>query len=269
MKDDLGVRMKGYESVETKRQIERTSPINVRIDGRGFSRFTKGFAKPFDDDLSKAMQETCKHLVDKTSARIGYVQSDEINLVYHPKDITNDKEHVFFDGKIQKMTSVLAGLATIKFAMEMSKTHKELVESRLPHFDCRVWEAPSVDEASNNLVWRYMDAKRNSISMVAQSHFPHKVLFKKSQVDMMDMLVDIGVDFYSYDAANRNGSFFKREPKTMVIDQALISALPGAHNLQVGDVVTRTIIEQHVFEDFISIPHSERVYFIFGEENGK
>lgn len=57
-------------------------PIYARIDGRAFSRFTRGMQRPFDRNLSTAMIATAAGLIERTQARIGYTQSDEISLVF-------------------------------------------------------------------------------------------------------------------------------------------------------------------------------------------
>src|SRR4051812_37118692 len=103
--------MKELESQETDRKFLLGLPIYARIDGRGFSKFTKGMHRPYDERMSKSMVETTKKLVDKTHATIGYVQSDEISLVWIPTINGN----CWFDRKITKMTSVVSGLATISF----------------------------------------------------------------------------------------------------------------------------------------------------------
>lgn len=56
-------------------------PVAIRIDGKAFHTFTRGFEKPFDRALMKAMQLTmeylCKHI---QGCVFGYTQSDEITL---------------------------------------------------------------------------------------------------------------------------------------------------------------------------------------------
>ena len=52
-KDSLGDRMKGnYESV-TKTKLVKRMPVAIRIDGKAFHTFTRGFNKPYDLVLSK------------------------------------------------------------------------------------------------------------------------------------------------------------------------------------------------------------------------
>ena len=81
---DLGERLKGYES-----QYEQRVPYNefliCRIDGHKFSKFTKGFEKPFDSILSEALIKTAADLLNEFGAVTSYHQSDEISLVFPPK----------------------------------------------------------------------------------------------------------------------------------------------------------------------------------------
>lgn len=54
MKDALGDRMKAYESREADRRLIPTIPVCARIDGRNFSAFTRGMAKPYDMNAGHA-----------------------------------------------------------------------------------------------------------------------------------------------------------------------------------------------------------------------
>jgi tRNA(His) 5'-end guanylyltransferase len=82
--DPLGDRIKGYEAREGDRRAMRGLPVVARLDGRAFSRFTRGMARPFDQDFADLMVETTKYLVEQTQAAVGYTQSDEISLVIDP-----------------------------------------------------------------------------------------------------------------------------------------------------------------------------------------
>lgn len=44
----LAKRMKKYEAV-SKNVLMRRTPVIIRVDGRAFHTFTKGFQKPFDE----------------------------------------------------------------------------------------------------------------------------------------------------------------------------------------------------------------------------
>jgi tRNA(His) guanylyltransferase len=220
--DDFGDRMKAYEAVETSRRFDVHLPIYARIDGRAFSTFTRGMEKPFDMRLIDAMVKTTRYLVEKTHARIGYCQSDEISLVW-----LADKENsdVFFSGKTMKMASVLASMAAAKFA----RVCPEGFEDRLPHFDCRVHQMPSKTEAANAFLWRAMDARKNAISMVAQSRFSPRQLHGKRQADMLEMLSEIGVDFESLPSCFKHGSFLRRETVEREMTPDELARIPKEH----------------------------------------
>jgi tRNA(His) guanylyltransferase len=201
--DEFGNRMKAYEAVETARRLDPMLPIYARIDGRGFSKFTRGMERPFDPRMTAAMIETARYLVEATHARIGYVQSDEISLVWQADKPDAD---ILYAGKVHKLVSVLASMAAAKFARECP----EGFEDRLPAFDCRVFQLPDQIEAANAILWRVKDCRKNSVSMIAQSMFSHRALEGKRQSDMHAMLRDRGVDFSSYPEVNRLGCFLAR-----------------------------------------------------------
>jgi len=79
----LDDRMKDYEK-ETRNYINPEDYLIIRLDGNKFSKFTKGFNKPFDDILSKCMIEATKEIVSHFGAVTGYTQSDEITIVLSP-----------------------------------------------------------------------------------------------------------------------------------------------------------------------------------------
>lgn len=220
--DEFGARIKSHEAVETSRRLDPRLPIYARIDGRAFSTFTRGMARPFDPRMIHAMIETTKYLVGKTHARIGYTQSDEISLVWLAEGENSD---VFFSGKTQKMVGILASMAAAKFATVCPEGYRD----RLPHFDARVFQLPSKSEAANAILWRAMDARKNAISMVAQSAFSHKQLFEKGQADMLAMLAETGIDFEAFPEEFKRGSFVRRESCLRELSGEELARIPEAH----------------------------------------
>lgn len=221
-KDDLGDRMKAYEAAGDVR-LDGLLPIYARIDGRGFSRFTRGMKRPFDPSMTAAMVETVKGLVEKTHARIGYTQSDEISLVW----LADEGSQVFFDGRAQKLTSVLSGLATALFNRAIL-ADPELAgyADRLPHFDCRVVQLPSREEAANMLLWRELDATKNAIQSAAYAEFSHKALHGKSTKEMRAMMAERGVDFDAFPVAFRRGTFVRRVTEARTLSATEIERIP-------------------------------------------
>lgn len=252
-RDEFGDRMKAYEAVETSRRLDVALPIYARIDGRSFSRLTRGMERPFDVRMSHAMIDTLSYLVEATHARIGYTQSDEISLVWLAE---GERADILFSGKVQKMVSVLASMAAAKFATVCPPGF----EGRLPHFDCRVFQLPSKTEAANAFLWRAMDARKNSISMAAQARFSPKQLHGKRQADMLAMLDGIGVDFESaYPGFFKDGTFARRKVVERHLTAEELADIPDRHHP--AGPVQRTVIETLSSLRFREVMN--RVEFVF------
>lgn len=59
VQDELGIRMKTYYEQIPKTRLMRRCPVAIRIDGRAFHTYTRGFQKPFDMVLMRSMQIRC------------------------------------------------------------------------------------------------------------------------------------------------------------------------------------------------------------------
>lgn len=104
----LAKRMKKYEVVP-KNTLMRRTPVIIRVDGRAFHTFTKGFQKPFDDVLMRVMQDTMKYLCENIQGCVfGYTQSDEITLILI--DYKKLNSEAWFDYEVQKMCSIVASM---------------------------------------------------------------------------------------------------------------------------------------------------------------
>ena len=202
--DNLGMRMKNnYESIPKARLMRRT-PVAIRIDGKAFHTFTKGFEKPFDMILIKSMQQTMKYLCENIQGCVfGYCQSDEITLILVDyQTLTTD---AWFDYEVQKICSISASMATMAFNKFFEANVKNYIQSIMPNiltplaeaymkaaekgamFDARCFNIPK-EEVTNLIYWRQLDATRNSIQMVGQANFSHKELQNKSCNMIQDML---------------------------------------------------------------------------------
>lgn len=53
---DLAKRMKGYEEV-SKSQLMKRTPVILRLDGKTFHTFTRGFQKSFDGGMIMSAEE--------------------------------------------------------------------------------------------------------------------------------------------------------------------------------------------------------------------
>ena len=259
MSDDLGDRMKAYEAHECARRFLPMLPVYARIDGRNFSAFTRDMDRPYDPNLSAAMIDTTMALVKETHARIGYVQSDEISLVWHGE---NYESGIFFDGKIVKMTSVLAGLATAHFmrAIRQIGFGYEVV-GRCPHFDCRVVQLPNRTEAANMFLWRELDATKNAVSMAARSVYSHKELYCKNGTEMQEMLFEKGINFNDYPAFFKRGSFVRRIMVERPFSTAELERIPEKHRPASDATCVRSEIVALDMPKFNTVTNREAVIF--------
>ena len=255
--DDLGRRMKEYYEQIPKTKLMRRCPVIIRIDGKAFHSFTKGFKRPFDNVLIESMQETMKYLCENIQGCVlGYHQSDEISLVL--VDYHKLTSNAWFDYEVQKICSIAASMATVAFnkifeqnCIEYSQVvpNTELgrkvmdVYSKASEkgamFDARCFNIPK-EEVTNYIYWRQLDATRNSIQMVGQANFSHKELHGKSCNQIQDMLMtQKGVNWNDYPIYQKRGSCCVKESYSTVD----LSTYTGS-----VDAITRTrwIIDKEI-----------------------
>lgn len=226
----LAKRMKKYEAVP-KNTLMRRTPVIIRVDGRAFHTFTKGFQKPFDDVLMRVMQDTMKYLCENIQGCVfGYTQSDEITLILI--DYKKLNSEAWFDYEVQKMCSIVASMATMAFNRFFMYEYEEFnrwiyegsptdEDKRLNDvyynamckgamFDARAFNLPK-EEVTNNIYWRQLDASRNSIQMVGQANFSHRELLNKTCDQIQDMLMtQRGINWNDMATSYKRGSFCVR-----------------------------------------------------------
>jgi tRNA(His) guanylyltransferase len=213
-KDSLGDRMKEFYENRTRLHLPRRTFTVLRLDGKAFHSYTRGLIKPFDDPLMSDMDETARFLCKEIQgAKFAYVQSDEISIILTDFDSLNTD--AWYDGNIQKMTSVSASLATGKFNELRSDRclidPRRLPGRKLAFFDSRVFTIPSQTEVANYLVWRQQDTVRNSISAVAQFLYSHKELMGKSCDQMQEMIFQKGSNWNDYAPRYKRGRAIAKE----------------------------------------------------------
>ena len=209
---DLANRMKEYEK-RKQYYLQKRTPVAIRVDGRSFHTFTRGFKRPFDYIFMKSMQETAKYMCENMgNAKFAYVQSDEITIILTDYDTL--ETDCWFNYRTDKLCSISASMATMAFNkyFEENVTNEVLEYKMVPHcveiqqeikeyhntliaaldkgamFDARCFNIPK-EEVANLIYWRQLDASRNSIQMVGQANFSHNELQNKSCNDIQDMLM--------------------------------------------------------------------------------
>lgn len=235
----LADRMKDYEGVEAKRRCGPEDAVLVRLDGKGFSRFTRGLKRPFDPALSQLIIDTMRFVAEKSGPIAAYTQSDEITLAWLPG-------RAYCDGRLQKLCSILASFASAYFNRHMDAMLPSKA-GQVPVFDARAWGVPTLAEAANVFVWRARDALRNSVSMAAQAHYSHKQLLNKSDADKRAMLDAVDVDFDTFPAYFRIGTLIRRVTERRRFSAEELERLPPKHaarsnpELEVERSVWRTV----------------------------
>lgn len=249
MRDELGARMKGFYENVPEIKLLRRIPVAIRIDGKVFHTFTRGFTKPFDEILIRTMTETMKYLCENIQGCVfGYTQSDEITLIL--VDYQNLNTSAWFDYEVQKICSISASMATLAFnksftknvealKSDMAQEHEidgetEWIKSMLPYlkvyemaikkgamFDARCFNIPK-EEVTNLIYWRQLDAMRNSIQMVGQANFSHRELQGKSRSDIKNMLIEEkSINWDELPIYQKRGSCCIKKENKWVIDKEI------------------------------------------------
>lgn len=219
--------MKESYEFRTRFFVPRRTYTIIRLDGKAFHTYTRGLTKPFDsalsDDIDTAVINLMPHL---QGAVFAYAQSDEISVLL--TDFRSIDTSTWFDGNIQKMASVSASIMTAEFNKQRWKRAASDAKSPLwdvdyrptAYFDARVFTIPDRIEVMNYFIWRNQDCSRNSLSMVAQSHFSHKQLHGKSSPEMHQMLHEIGVNWATdYSDGDKNGRIILRKEYTIPVPE--------------------------------------------------
>lgn len=248
----LGERMKFYEDLCGK-QLCPLLPAVVRLDGKAFHTFTRGMEKPFDRNLMNLMSATTTFLAMETGASLAYTQSDEITLIL-PND--DPKSQIYFDGRVDKINSVLAATCSVYFNTRTMEWPSGRALDLMPVFDCRCFNVPTEKEAVNVLVWREMDAVRNSIQALGQAHFSHFQLALKSCDDIQEMLFrEKQINWNDLTPACKRGTYVQRKRVVRPFTTEEIDKLPPKHSARKDPNLT---VERWEF-DFLEMPPITKV----------
>ena len=225
----LAKRMKKYYEEVPKTRLIRRMPVCIRLDGKAFHTFLKGFKKPFDDTFVKTMQDTMRYLCQNIQGCVlGYSQSDEISLILI--DYQKLTTSAWFDYNVQKICSVSSSMATLAFNKLLKNTvdeyrfskwdgilkyedgENEYIKTLLravdegAMFDSRCFNIPK-EEVANLIFWRQFDASNNSVQMVGQAYFTQEELNNKNTNQIQDMLMtQKGINWNDYPIYQKRGS---------------------------------------------------------------
>lgn len=231
----LDNRMKEYYEFIPKTKLMRRTPVALRIDGKAFHTFTRGFKKPFDQVMMKSMQYTMKYLCENIQGCVfGYTQSDEITLILI--DYKNFESSAWFDYEVQKLCSISASMATMAFNKifrsyvtntadgpfefanydEETKKYVDTLYKAMEKgamFDSRCFNIPK-EEVCNLILYRQNDASKNSIQMIARTYYSDTQLKGKQNNVVQDMLFkDFGINWNDFPVECKRGTSCIKDEK--------------------------------------------------------
>lgn len=242
-------------------RLDTDKYIIAHIDGRSFSHNIKNkFKKPFDRKVIDMMNETAIYLCENVQgAKIAYVQSDEISLLIKKDTPESD---VFFGGRMCKMQSIIASLATAKFNQLLAVNEiwsnaydntlldcestlytikdavNKLKNSKLVEFDCKVWDVDTANDALAWFLFRNIDCVKNSKQQVAQTWCSYNELLRLDTDKQIEFLKEKnGIDWYAFPEDEKYGRIVKKivkqvqreMPNGEIIDyeRSVWEAIPG------------------------------------------
>ena len=201
-------------------------PLIIRVDGKAFSKLTrdlKGPGDPFNREFVAIMNDVATSLCREIQGtQLAYVQSDEVSVLVHGYK-THDSQS-YFDNQLQKIVSVAASIAAATFTADSwrvfgsrDKYDPSAYDVRPVFFDARAFILPEHDVA-NYFLWRQQDAIRNSVQMLARSHYSHKECDGKSCEMMKVMLSEKNVKWDELPGGLRRGRVAVKRPEEHTIN---------------------------------------------------
>lgn len=202
--------MKDYE-VYSSLKVPKNSKIIIRLDGRSFHKLAHdlNLEKPYDENFYNVISEVCKDLFKEFSPLFVYTFSDEISLLF---------DKILFDGRIEKINSVIASFAASSFVI-----HYDAEFKKPPAFDSRI--IPISDEdIVKYFKWRQDESWRNCVNS-------HGIAFLKSKYsnaqandeikgmklnEIHELLFQNGINLNDIDTYKKRGIGIYRKNKKVV-----------------------------------------------------
>ena len=234
---DNGKQIKENFENSTRSYLTPKGYFFLRLDGKAFSSYTRDLQKPFDLEFMADMNDTAKFLCENIQGtKCAFVQSDEISIVL--TDFETPQTSLWFDGNIQKIVSTSAALASAKF--NQLRLARGL--NKLAVFDSRVFPVPDFYWANEVFIWRQEDCSKNSIQMLARTHFSHKHCENKSSRDLLEMLkVEKNISWHDCPVGFQRGRVIHKQSRTIP---------SGSKVLESGKTIN---INEHTRQDWVIV----------------
>jgi len=161
------------------------------------------FANLYDDEyISDAMHEVAGLLLKRTGALFCYIHSDTFILVLPPL-----LDNTFMGGKLQKLVSSLSSLATGWMYEYFINNPIDGVDVSAPTFSTKLIDISDIYDVVEYLIWINREASVKSIQHLASCHLHFDDVFEKPTDEVIDMLLDEGVDWESKPLFFKGGTF--------------------------------------------------------------
>ena len=202
--------MKEYE-VYSSLKVPKNSKIIMRLDGRSFHTLAHDLEliKPYDENFYKVMSSVCRDLFEEFSPLFVYTFSDEISLLF---------DNVPFDGRIEKLNSVIASFTASSFVMHYNREFK-----KPPAFDSRVIPI-SDDDIVKYFKWRQDESWVNCVNShgisYLKSKYPNKIANDKingmNLSEIHELLFENGINLNDVETYKKRGIGIYRKNKKVV-----------------------------------------------------
>lgn len=202
--------MKGYE-IYSSLQVPKNSKIIVRLDGRSFHSLARDLKleKPYDERFYEVMAKVCEDLFKEFSPIFVYTFSDEISLLL---------DKIPFEGRIEKINSVIASFAASSFVM-----HYDTQFKKPPAFDSRVIPIGD-DDVLKYFKWRQDESWRNCVNSHGISYL--KSIHSNSEAndeingmslsDVHELLFENGINLNNVETYKKRGIAVYRKNREVV-----------------------------------------------------
>ena len=207
---DLSNRMKAYEQ-PWERSFKGEPYMILRLDGNAFHTYTRGMKVPFDDKFVSDMNTVAEVVSKKIiGSQFAFTQSDEISILITPLKSETEESGSFFSGRVSKILSLSAALASATLA-------RLRPEQEVPLFDARIFSLPTFNEVQSYFIWRQRDTIKNSAFSFARSIVSHKSLIGKKRFQMLSELEAMGRDWNTLGQDVKYGRLSKVESREAII----------------------------------------------------
>jgi len=202
--------MKEFE-VYSSLKVPKNSKIVMRLDGRSFHSLARDLKleNPYDENFYRVISQVCRDLFEEFSPIFIYTFSDEISLLF---------DRVPFDGRIEKLNSVIAGFTSSSFVMHYGVDFK-----KPPSFDSRI--IPINDEdILNYFKWRQDESWRNCVNSHGISYLKSKYSNNEANdrikgmsiSDVHELLFQNGINLNDVETYKKRGIGIYRQNKKIV-----------------------------------------------------